>query len=173
MAEVKISNEPNARAKDIKLVEEALHRFNFQATRVPYAPQPLNAFLGNREGEIRGGLIGVVQAGWLHIGTLWIHVRYRRRGYGAELMRSAEAEARASGCKYAWLDTFEFQARAFYKRLGYECFGVLNDLRSGTPITSCTSGSVESHVKAVPTPEASFRPTKPSCDSLGTERTSP
>jgi hypothetical protein len=41
MAEVKISNEPNARAKDIKLVEEALHRFNFQATRVPYAPQPL------------------------------------------------------------------------------------------------------------------------------------
>jgi hypothetical protein len=42
-------------------------------------------------------------------------------------MRSAEAEARASGCKYAWLDTFEFQARAFYECLGYECFGVLND----------------------------------------------
>ena len=45
-------------------------------------------FLRNREGEIRGGLIGIVQAGWLHTGTLWIHVRYRRRGYGAELMRS-------------------------------------------------------------------------------------
>jgi hypothetical protein len=30
-----------------------------------YAPQPLNVFLRNREGEIRGGLIGIVQAGWL------------------------------------------------------------------------------------------------------------
>jgi ribosomal protein S18 acetylase RimI-like enzyme len=130
MAEIKISNEPNARAKDIKLVEEALHRFNFQATRVPYAPQPLNVFLRNREGEIRGGLIGIVQACWLHIGTLWIHVLYRRRGYGAELMRSAEAEAPACGCKYAWLDTFDFQARAFYERLGYKCFGVLNDQSS-------------------------------------------
>lgn len=80
-------------------MEEALHRFNFQATRVPYAPQPLNVFLRNRQGEIRGGLIGIVQAGWLHIGTLWIHARYRRPGYRAELMRSAEAEARASGCK--------------------------------------------------------------------------
>jgi hypothetical protein len=39
---------------------------NFQATRVPYAPQPLNVSLGNREGNIRGGLIGIVQAGWLH-----------------------------------------------------------------------------------------------------------
>lgn len=42
-------------------------------------------------------------------------------------MRSAEAEAGASRRKYAWLDTFEFQASAFYERLGYECFGVLND----------------------------------------------
>jgi hypothetical protein len=42
-------------------------------------------------------------------------------------MRSAEAKARASGCKYAWLDTFEFQARPFYERLGYECFRLLNN----------------------------------------------
>jgi hypothetical protein len=42
-------------------------------------------------------------------------------------MSVAEAEARANGCKYAGLSTFEFQARPFYERLGYECFGVLND----------------------------------------------
>jgi hypothetical protein len=60
-----------------KLVEEALHRVNF-LDAVPYAPKPLNVFLRNHEGEIRGGLIGIVQACWLHIGTLSIHVLYRR-----------------------------------------------------------------------------------------------
>jgi hypothetical protein len=42
-------------------------------------------------------------------------------------MKIAETEARASGCKYVGLTTFEFQARAFYERLGYECSQVLND----------------------------------------------
>jgi len=28
-------------------------------------------------------------------------------------------------CHSAWLDTFEFQARGFYERLGYSCFGEL------------------------------------------------
>ena len=127
MAEIRISSEPNAAAQDIRLVNEALDRFNFEATRIPYAPQPVNLFLRTEGGELKGGLIGRVLAGWLHIGTLWVDAEYRRRGWGAELMRNAEEEASAKGCTYVWLDTFEFQARPFYERLGYECFGVLND----------------------------------------------
>jgi len=124
---VRISSEQNAAVEDVRLVEDGLHGFNFDATRIPYAPVPVNVFLRTDSGEIKGGLIGRVLAGWLHIGTLWIDREYRRRGHGAELVRTAEAEARACGCKYVWLDTFEFQARPFYERLGYECFGVLND----------------------------------------------
>jgi GNAT superfamily N-acetyltransferase len=92
-----------------------------------YAAQPVNVFLRTDVGEIKGGLIGRILAGWLLIGTLSVDPQYRRRGCGVELMRTAEAEARVGGCKYAWLDTFEFQARPFYEQLGYECFGVLND----------------------------------------------
>jgi hypothetical protein len=40
-------------------------------------------------------------------------------------MQSAEHEAVCRGCHSAWLDTHEFQARAFYERLGYTCFGEL------------------------------------------------
>jgi hypothetical protein len=43
----------------------------------------------------------------------------------------AEREALARGCKHAWLDTYEFQARGFYEKLGYRCFGELDDYPTG------------------------------------------
>jgi len=106
---------------------KALHAFNFEATRIPYASQPVNLFLRTESGEIKGGLIGRVLAGWVHIGTLWVDVEYRHRGYEAQLMRNTEEEGRRKGCKYVWLDTSEFQARSFYGRLGYTSLGVPHD----------------------------------------------
>ena len=50
----------------------------------------------------------------------------RGRGLGTDLMAQAEAEARRQGCREMWLDTFAFQARPFYERLGFEVFGQLD-----------------------------------------------
>ena len=47
-------------------------------------------------------------------------------------MRRAETEALARQCHHAWLDTFAFQARGFYERLGYQCFGTLDDYPVGS-----------------------------------------
>ena len=47
-------------------------------------------------------------------------------------MSMAEGEAMKRGCHAAWLDTFEFQARAFYERIGYSCFGTLPDFPKGS-----------------------------------------
>ena len=55
----------------------------------------------------------------------------RGQGIGTELMRRAEREAVVRGCRNAWLDTFEFQARPFYEKLGYTCFGELADYPPG------------------------------------------
>ena len=41
-------------------------------------------------------------------------------------MGRAEALARERGCHSAWLDTFSFQARGFYEKLGYQEFGRLD-----------------------------------------------
>jgi len=56
---------------------------------------------------------------------------YRGQGVGTELMRRGEAEAVARGCHGVWLDTFEFQARGLYERLGYTCFGELENYPVG------------------------------------------
>lgn len=43
----------------------------------------------------------------------------------------AEAEAVRRGCHHALLDTFDFQARPFYERLGYRVWGELADFPAG------------------------------------------
>lgn len=47
------------------------------------------------------------------------------------LMRTTEREAVARGCAHAHLNTFSFQARPFYEKLGYQVFGQLRDYPSG------------------------------------------
>jgi GNAT superfamily N-acetyltransferase len=42
-------------------------------------------------------------------------------------MRRAEEIALDRGCIGVWLDTFAFQARGFYEKLGYSLFGQLDD----------------------------------------------
>ncbi len=46
-------------------------------------------------------------------------------------MAEGEEEALRRGCCSAWLDTFEFQARGFYERLGYSCFATLPEYPKG------------------------------------------
>jgi GNAT superfamily N-acetyltransferase len=79
------------------------------------------------DGTALGGMTGHTQHGWLFIKLLWLPERFRGTGIGTELMRRAEAEARARGCVGVWLDTFSFQARGFYERLGYRAFGEIPD----------------------------------------------
>ncbi|MGE7022611.1 hypothetical protein [Solibacillus cecembensis] len=48
------------------------------------------------------------------------------------MMEAAELEAIQRGCKSSFLDTFSFQARDFYIKLGYEEVFVLDEY----PLTS-------------------------------------
>jgi GNAT superfamily N-acetyltransferase len=82
-------------------------------------------------GEILGGLWGGTSYGYLHIELLSLPEQMRGIGFGRQMMLQAEREAAWRGCHAAWLDTFSFQARGFYERLGYEVFGTLNDYPPG------------------------------------------
>ena len=76
-------------------------------------------------GAVVGGLWARTAMGWLFVELLFVPEALRGQGIGRELLRRAEAEAVARGCHHVWLDTFEFQARGFYEKLGYTVFGTL------------------------------------------------
>lgn len=91
----------------------------------PSGYRPLTVLLEDGGSSIIGGMWGATGYGWLFIQFLAVPEALRGRGVGTELMQRAEREAVARGCHSAWLDTFEFQARGFYERIGYRCFGEL------------------------------------------------
>lgn len=81
--------------------------------------------------DIRGGLWGGTNLSRLHVELLFVPETLRGRGLGRKLLLDAEQEAIRRGCLGAWLDTYSFQARGFYERLGYSVFGILDDYPPG------------------------------------------
>jgi GNAT superfamily N-acetyltransferase len=74
-----------------------------------------------------GGLWGKCAYDWLFVELLAVPEEHRGGGYGRKLMSEAESIARANDCIGVWLDTYEFQARGFYEKLGFEVFGEMED----------------------------------------------
>jgi GNAT superfamily N-acetyltransferase len=97
----------------------------------PSQGRPLVITVRDATGAITGGLWGHTGFEWLFTQLLVVPEDLRRQGIGSKMMRMAEAEALSRGCHGAWLDTFEFQARGFYERLGYECFATLPEFPKG------------------------------------------
>jgi GNAT superfamily N-acetyltransferase len=79
------------------------------------------------DGPIRGGLFASVARGWMFVELLVLPESARGQGLGTTLMREAESIARGHGAHGAFLDTFSFQARPFYERLGYRVYGEIPD----------------------------------------------
>ena len=94
--------------------------------------RPLILAIENDERAVIGGLWGRTAYDWLYVELLVVPESLRGRGVGTDLMKRAEQQAIARGCHSAWLDTFEFQARGFYERLGYICFAELGDYPPGS-----------------------------------------
>lgn len=125
-----VSSEPGATPDEIAVVREGLHRFNFAATGLTQHHEVV-LLLRDAGGAVRGGLLGYVWGEWLHITDLWIADDCRRRGLGSQLLDRAEREAARFGARGAFLSTFDFQAPEFYKRCGYEVYGVLEGYPPG------------------------------------------
>jgi GNAT superfamily N-acetyltransferase len=113
-----------------KAIAAPLVAYN-QSRAGPVDSRPLVVIVKDAAGEVVGGLWGRTAYGWLFVELLAVPESLRGSGIGREVMGRAEQEAIRRGCHGAWLDTFEFQARGFYEKLGYTCFGELADYPTG------------------------------------------
>lgn len=89
---------------------------------------PINRSIKDENGEVIAGIISVMY-GWncLYVDILWVSENHRKDGLGSKLLKEVERVAKENGCKLIHLDTFDFQAKDFYLKHGFEIFGVLDD----------------------------------------------
>ncbi len=90
-----------------------------------------NFFLKSEAGEILGGALGNTWGLWLYVSDVWVDPSLRGKGYATKLMTAIEHLAVERGCLNSFLDTFSFQARPLYEKLGYKVFGTLENHPKG------------------------------------------
>ncbi|MES2177114.1 MAG: GNAT family N-acetyltransferase [Gemmatimonadota bacterium] len=125
---VRIDHE--ATEEDVAAVNTGLREFNVEVIGPPNE-EPVHLVLRDANDEVVGGLLGHIRWRWLYIAKLWISDAHRGQGHGVALMAAAEAHANARDCLGIYLDTFEYQARPFYEKLGFQLFGTLENFPPG------------------------------------------
>jgi len=79
--------------------------------------------LKDEAGMLVGGLIGQSRWGGFLVDILALSHSMRGKGWGSILLGKAEAEARRRQCHHMRLDTYAFQAKAFYEAHGFTVLG--------------------------------------------------
>lgn len=117
---------------DRQAVLDGLLAFNGAALGGNYHhPLPLAVLWRDAAGPPAGGAIGRSWGGWVFVELLYLPAAWRGRGIGRQVMQGVEDIARQRGCLGVYLDTFSFQARPFYEKLGYSVFGRLEGMPFG------------------------------------------
>lgn len=93
--------------------------------------QDVTVLVRGDNGVVIGAGLGESGRGWLHISVVWVDEAAREQGIGTSIVLKMEAIARRRECRAVYLDTFSYQARPFYEKLGYVVFGTLNDYPHG------------------------------------------
>ncbi len=116
---------------DLTVVRDGLRAYT-DGHAGPVNARPLAVVVRDTEGRVLGGLEGELRWMWLFIAHLWLPESLRGRGQGSALLERAEAVARELGATGVYLDTLEFQALEFYRRRGYDVYGILDGFPPGS-----------------------------------------
>jgi GNAT superfamily N-acetyltransferase len=127
--EIEVALESNVTAETWQHVVDGLVAYN--ESKAGAARHTNLTALARRGADIVGGVFAFTNWEWVFIAQLWVADDARGDGVGRRLLAIVEAEAQRLGCRHAHVDTFSFQALAFYERLGYRVFGRIENYPTG------------------------------------------
>ncbi|WP_127583567.1 GNAT family N-acetyltransferase [Paenibacillus koleovorans] len=123
----------NADEQEKNFVRRKLIEFNAQHTpeHLKSRYEEINLTVKDENGEILGGLLAVLSWNWIEVNILWVDAAFRHSGIGTQLLQEIERLAKEKGCTFIKLNTFSFQAPAFYLKNGYVQYAVLENAPEG------------------------------------------
>ncbi|EJM24621.1 MULTISPECIES: GNAT family N-acetyltransferase [Pseudomonas] len=125
---IELSQDPTEEQRAAILAPLRAHNI---AKAGPSLYEPVALLVRDDNDAILGGLYGHTFYRWLFIELLAVPEEGRGQGIGSKLMNMVEEFAREKDCVGIWLDTFDFQAPGFYKKLGYTECGEIVDYPLG------------------------------------------
>ena len=119
--------------EEISYINNGIEAFNHKQQAFTQEPVFIHKnFSLKIDGKIVAGITGLIYC-WkiLYVDVLYVDENHRRKNIGGILLDYMEEEGRKMACKIVHLDTFDFQAKDFYLKRGYQIFGVLEDCPEG------------------------------------------
>jgi GNAT superfamily N-acetyltransferase len=117
-------------ADDKKHINNQLFKYNLahfpEDLRGRY--EEISLFLRDKDGNVRGGILGDVCWNWLEIHSLMVDEEIRKFGYGSKLLSEIEQIALERKCDFIKVDTLSFQALGFYEKHSYQVFGCIDNV---------------------------------------------
>lgn len=112
--------------EDMAVIIDNLREYNLARIELNVV-KPLAIFVHDDSGHKLGGISAKTHGNWLEVSLFCIDEKVRGQKIGSKLLKDVEIEAVKRGCKYSFLDTFSFQAKGFYVKLGYKEVFTLED----------------------------------------------
>ena len=116
----------NTESHKSQIIGDLIRSYN-RSKREVAESEPLNLYIEDEHGEIMAGLVAETFGNWLEIEYLFVKEDLRGQGIGSQLLQQAESEAKKRNCRFAFVNTYQFQAPAFYQKHGYKEVFTLKD----------------------------------------------
>lgn len=120
---IRLDNTESQKAQEIGNLIRSYNRSKREAAE----SEPLNLYVEDDSGQLMAGLVAETFGNWLEIEYLFVKEDLRGQGIGSQLLQQAESEAKKRNCRFAFVNTYQFQAPAFYQKHGYQEVFTLKD----------------------------------------------
>jgi len=109
----------NTESQKSQIIGDLIRSYN-RSKRETAESEPLNLYVEDEHGKLMAGLVAETFGNWLEIEYLFVKEEFRGQGIGSQLLQRAESEAKKRNCRFAFVNTYQFQAPAFYQKYGYK-----------------------------------------------------